>query len=103
MICTLSTLAILLFLLPRPVHGFGRRGPPASEPDVTKNVDKGRWSSTGARGLDRTAPIETKETVKASRKSPDDIDHPDRAFLEHHPYASGVFTMDPNLYMMIMN
>jgi hypothetical protein len=24
----------------------------------------------------------------------EDIDHPQRAFVEHHPYASGVFSQD---------
>ena len=35
-------------------------------------------------------------SASTDRKSTQDIDHPSRAFLEHHPYASGVFTMDPN-------
>lgn len=98
MLSFLSVLAILLFLFPRPVRGFGRRGSSNAAEAKPKSIAREEhWSSTGSRGLDHNAP-EDEKVLPVKNKSPDDIDHPYRAWFEHHPYGSGVFTMDAKFY-----
>jgi len=105
--------AVFLFLLfpIRPVSTlFGRRSGAAAtvqqQVPPQQQQETVHWSSTGASGLDHRAVkvVNSKNNNSKKKKSPsnpqrrrvDDIDHPSRAFLEHHPYASGVFALDPN-------
>jgi hypothetical protein len=104
----LSLLALLV--LPRSIESFGRRG---ADSVVQKDPSSAEHMSfTGCSGLDQEdheAPEckiqvvkhvkNVKKTTFTSTKAIDDIDQPDRAFMEHHPYASGVFTIDATLGM----
>jgi hypothetical protein len=85
------------------VASFGRRG---SDFAVKKDVPPaGHWSSTGCGGHahDETQDCKIKEvkrvkkTSSTSTKAIEDIDNPDRTFRGRHPYASGVFTLEPAL------
>jgi len=57
------------------------------------------WSSTGTQGLDHSEIMQVKTITKPTlqKEEKDTDDHPDRAFLEHHPIASGAFTLDPHV------
>jgi hypothetical protein len=116
---TFLSIAVVFFLLPRPVRSaFGRRGsdPPAGFAKPSQKQGHpvaalphhhigGHWSSTGSEGLDHT----TVEPVKATSRRPaapgKDEDHkssPEQVPYvvgERHPYASGVFTLDPTFGM----
>jgi hypothetical protein len=97
---------LLLLVLHSTIASFGRRG---SDSPVKKDLPPaaaGHWSSTGFSGLDHETHERkiqdvkrVKKTSSTSTKAAQDIhhDHPDYHFLEHHPYASGVFTLDPTL------
>jgi hypothetical protein len=105
----LGAVLVLLFTMFRPVQGaFGRRG--SSEiakvlPSKTApSAWGGGWSSTGMQGLDHTDKYNDvdmdmdKVLSVASRKIPrihPDIDYTQDTLLEHHPYASGSFTLHP--------
>jgi hypothetical protein len=100
---TKSLLCLLVLLvLPSSFASFGRRG---SDSPVKKAVPPaGHWSSTGFSGLDHETHESkikevkrVKKTSTTSTKTIEDMDHPDKHLLERHPYASGVFTLDPNL------
>jgi hypothetical protein len=117
------SLAILFFFLPRQVQGaFGRRG--SSEPPLAlpQKAAAGRsspphWSSTGSEGLDHTAVAPVRATAfrrappaAAAPRSkqgaipedggpPQEDQHVPYAVGERHPYASGVFTIDPTFGM----
>jgi hypothetical protein len=74
--------------------GFGKT------PDialVTKAKSRCRFSVTGMQGLDHNYVQEVVVAVKPEKET--DLkkqSHRDEAFLEHHPYASGLFTIDPH-------
>ena len=74
--------------------GFGKT------PDLALKPYAGRrrkWSSTGMEGLDHSvSEVAEVKIVNQTKKdalgpSKSERQHP----LEHHPFASGVFTMDP--------
>ena len=115
---SLLSIAILLFLLPRPVRSaFGRRGSDAPgiakpskhhgdpEPAAASPHYSGHWSSTGSEGLDHTTVDPVKATSRrpsAPGKNDEHPSTPDKVpyiFGERHPYASGVFTLDPTFGM----
>lgn len=89
--------AFLLLLLPRPVlTGYSRRGGVSPPSSTITSQQHQHWSSTGSQGLDhKTEEVKPVAVKRSSTKSPEDIDHPSRAFIEHHPYASGTFSMEP--------
>ena len=95
-----SAVLLLLFMCFRPVQGFGRRGSSSvSRVDPIADKERWSWSSTGVRGLDHSEKKDEEESkmmervVAVKRKS---RRRPDSTLLEHHPYASGVFTLDPS-------
>jgi len=103
---------LLLFLFPRPCQT--RRGQHFEQATKTSTFGSRGWSSSGAQGMEQqyvNHPLKSVEEVVvvshttqnpklmavpayANEKDNENIDHPSRAFLEHHPYASGVFTFD---------
>lgn len=106
---------LLLFLFPRPCHT--RRGQHFEQATKTSTFGSRGWSSSGVQGMEQHhspyvhhPPKPVQEVVVVSHtsqknklmavppyaieKDNENIDHPSRAFLEHHPYASGVFTFD---------
>ena len=87
----------LLLLLPHPVYGaFGRRGAPTTPLEEVTVVPEGwSWSSTGMQGLDHSAPDKKSSAKKVLQVKRRKIRDPAR--LEHHPYASGAFTLKPQL------
>jgi hypothetical protein len=99
---TKPSLLLVILVLPSSVASFGRRG---SDSPVKKDVPPaGHWSSTGFGGLGHdTHKCKIKEvkrvkkTSSTSTKTIEDMDHPGKHLLECHPYASGVFTLDPTL------
>jgi hypothetical protein len=101
LVTLLSTVCVLLIL--SSVDSFGRRGSEATDigsKSAAKNQHS-HWSSTGSKGFGRDTPQDAKKVEEVNivakpttAKALQDIDHPDRAFLEHHPYASGVFAID---------
>ncbi len=89
-------------MLPSSVASFGRRG---SDSPVKKDLPPaGHWSSTGSGGhAHDTQECKFKEvkrvkkTPSTSAKAIEDIANPERTFRGRHPYASGVFTLEPTL------
>ena len=95
----LNTAFLIALLLPLPAASW-RRGSvdPKSPPPEAKGHHRS-WSSTGTQGLDHSEIMQVKTITKPPTKTDekDTEDHPDRAFLEHHPIASGAFTLDPHV------
>lgn len=84
---------LLLFsLLVRPVL-CGRRGIPEALPTSSLSKEGLKWSGTGVQGLDHSpkSPIGKNKMVERVIR----VHHHNRHMLENHPYASGVFTLDP--------
>jgi len=78
----------------RPViAGFGRTPEAALKPTTSSGKRHRRhWSSTGMDGLDHSQKTAAVSKVKVSSRPKKEEDH----HLEHHPFASGVFTIDPH-------
>jgi len=93
----LSVVLILLFSYFRSIQGrFGRRGTTALV-DKAALVNKApRWSSTGSQGLDHeNHELKDKEVRPVASKKKPCKNSPEDTLLEHHPYGSGVFSLDP--------
>jgi hypothetical protein len=82
--------------------GYFRRGSAALGPKTKLPEATGKtlhWSSTGMQGLDQG--VEEHEQLNAipvSKKRTRKVDlatDPSATLLEHHPFGSGVFTLNP--------
>jgi hypothetical protein len=83
--------ALLAALLINPaLAGFGKTPDTA----LTKKSNRRQWSSTGMQGLDHNY-LQELTAVQSAKKSPNKKQEHHDAFLEHHPYASGSFTIVP--------
>ena len=81
--------------------GYYRRGSSALVPKTKLPEDKEKtphWSSTGMQGLDQGMEEDERlNTIPVSKKRTRKVDlatDPKATVLEHHPFASGVFTLD---------
>lgn len=117
----LLVFAVFFFWLPRPVRSsFGRRGSSQSSPSSSwgRRGSSSSSSSSGLQGLDHSGgraddtdleavvpvkAVSSKRRVVSGQEeavpSPSPASDGDPWGLEHHPYASGVFTLDPTFGM----
>lgn len=84
-----SNLFAVLFMCPA-AAGFGK-----SPNTALVKKSSCRWSSTGVQGLDHNNVQEVNVVNSVKDAAPTKPSNHDDAFLEHHPYASGSFTIDP--------
>jgi hypothetical protein len=102
----------LLFLLVRPVraqlpwpgrttHERAATTATSSSSTTTSGSRRSRGSTEG--DTTRVTVVHRTPVVVTSKTNLDEVEHPDRFYVEHHPYASGVFAFDPNLEINCMH
>jgi hypothetical protein len=76
---------------------------PSSTTTTTTTTTSGSRRSRGTEGDTARVVAVHRHHPVTSKTNLDEVEHPDRYYVEHHPYASGVFAFDPNLEINCMH